>query len=362
MRIEEIDQNFSVPHSVPDTDLAYHTVREAPFALHGLYEPQRPGDFRRMPDAVARTVSPGVTELARHTAGGRVRFATDSDLIVLRAVIPVASRMPHMPSSGAGGFDLYVDDPDSGISRYYRTLMPSVDMAPGYEAAVRFPDRRMRNITIHFPLYAGVGDAWIGLREGAALSENALHYRSPLPIVYYGSSITQGGCASRPGNCYQNILSRRLHLDHINLGFSGSGRGEDTMIAYLASLPLCAFVSDYDHNAPDVAHLEKTHFRLYQAVRAAHPDVPYLMLSRCDFDSAYHENIRRREVVYATYRAARAAGDQQVYYIDGASVFRGPWEDMCTVDGVHPNDVGFALLADAIGAELQRAFTQATLA
>ena len=82
------------------------------------------------------------------------------------------------------------------------------------------------------------------------------------------------------------------------------------------------------------------------------------MISRYDFDCAYDENIIRRDVIYDTYRYARQNGDNNVYYIDGASVFRGPYEDMCTVDGTHPNDLGFALLADAIGAELKRAFTQ----
>jgi len=89
--------------------------------------------------------------------------------------------------------------------------------------------------------------------------------------------------------------------------------------------------------------------------------MPYIMLSRPDFDSAfgyYDDNILRRAVVFDTYRFARDRGDRNVYYIDGQSIFRGKYTNMCTVDGSHPTDLGFALMADAIEAELQRAMTQ----
>lgn len=176
--------------------------------------------------------------------------------------------------------------------------------------------------------------------------------------VLYKQFNTHLGCASRPGNCYQNILARQMHMDFLNLGFSGCGKAEDAMIDYLAGLPMVAFISDYDHNAPDAEHLKKTHFKLYEAVRKTHPNMPYIMLSRYDFNSHYEENIERRDVIYETYRRARAAGDRNVFYIDGASVFRGQYQEMCAVDGTYPNDLGFALLADAIGAELKIAMTQ----
>ena len=185
-----------------------------------------------------------------------------------------------------------------------------------------------------------------------------MQYRDLPPIVYYGSSITQGGCASRPGNTYQSVLSQRLNIDHINLGFSGNGKGEDSIVEYMASLKMSAFVSDYDHNAPSVEHLRNTHCKMYQKIRAAHPDIPYIMLSRPDFDHAYNDSIRRRDVIYETFRYAHAQGDRNVYFIDGASIFRGKYADMCTVDGCHPTDLGFALMADAIEAELERAMTQ----
>lgn len=355
--IEEIDRNLRICGVSNRENLTFYDVRQEPFRVYGLYDYRNQPAFVRMPEEAAGAVSDQVLQLSRNTAGGRVRFSTDSEVIVLHAVMPCVCLMPHMAMTGSAGFDLYVDDPDTGISRYWRTFVPPTNMKDGYESEIRFLSRKMRSLTIHFPLYSNVKTLLIGLERDAAAGEG-LPYRNELTVVCYGSSITQGGCASRPGNCYQNILSRRLQLDFLDLGFSGNGRAEDRMLDYLAELPMSAFLSDYDHNAPDAEHLRKTHYRLYEAVRRTHPEIPYIMLSRYDFDSHYEENITRRDVIYETYRRARAAGDRNVYYIDGASVFRGRYQEMCTVDGTHPNDLGFALLADAIEAELRVALTQ----
>lgn len=358
--IERIDRNLQVDATVNDPDIVWHDVREAPFRVYGLYDYREQAVFCRMPQEVAHAVSEGVETLARSTAGGRVRFSTDADRIAIRALMPKICRMPHMALTGSVGFDLYLDDPKSGVSRFVRAFVPPFHPKDGYESLIALPSRKLRHFTIHFPLYSDVAALSVGLPKGATLGEG-LTYRAELPVVYYGSSITQGGCASRPGNAYQNIVSRHLGLDHINLGFSGSGRGEDAMIDYLASLSMCAFVSDYDHNAHDAAHLERTHYKLYAAIRKAHPSIPYIMLSKCDFDSDYEANVCRRNVVFDTYRRAWADGDRNVYYIDGASIFRGQELDSCTVDGTHPTDHGFVLMANAVEAELKRALTQGLL-
>lgn len=346
------DQNLTVESTLGRTDVVFYDVRKVPFSLHGLYQPQEPGPFRRLPDAVAEATSPGVQALYTNTAGGRVRFATDSPYVAIRVRMPGVCHMSHMPLLGSAGFDLYLDRPAQGDSRYIASFMPPMDMTDGYESIHSFGAPALRYMTIHFPTYSPVSDVQIGVAQGSVLAEG-MPYRPLPPIVYYGSSITQGGCVSRPGNTYQSIISRRLRVDHINLGFSGNGRAEPAIVSHMASMSMSAFVSDYDHNAPDADYLRATHERMYRAIRGAHPDIPYVMLSRPDFlfDPTCPE---RRDVVYETYRRARADGDRKVFYIDGESLFRGPYEDMCTVDGCHPNDLGFALMADAIGAELAR--------
>ena len=186
-----------------------------------------------------------------------------------------------------------------------------------------------------------------------------MKYRNELPIVYYGSSITQGACASHPGNAYENVISRELGLDFINLGLSGNGKGEDVMVEYLASLPMLAFVSDYDHNAHTWEHLANTHCKLYRTIREKHPDIPYLMITRPDdYSTHYDVTLSNRDVIMETFRYARERGDGNVYYLDGSEIFRGAHEDQCTVDGTHPNDFGFSLMADAIGCALRRMLMQ----
>ena len=355
--IDQIDKNFAVETALEEKDIRFWDVRRDPFEVYGLYNYRTEPQFKRLPDEIGKNVNAGVAKLYLNTAGGRVRFSTDSQYVAIHAKMNDIGRMPHMPFSGSSAFDLFIDEPQSGISRFHRPFMPDLKMTDGYEAIVRFPTRRMRYFTIHFPSYSNVIDLFVGLQKDAAVG-GGMKYRDVPPVVYYGSSITQGGCSSRPGNIYQNVVSRRLGLDYLNLGFSGNGKAEDLIVDYMAGLSMSAFVSDYDHNAPNAEYLAQTHCKMYQKIRAANPDIPYIMMSRVDFDCNYNENVARRDVIIDTYRYARAQGDRNVYLIDGESVFRGKYVDLCTVDGVHPNDLGFALMADAVEATLTRALTQ----
>ena len=167
------------------------------------------------------------------------------------------------------------------------------------------------------------------------------------PFVTYGSSITQGGCASRSGNAYPSILSRRFSYDHINLGFSGSARAEDAIIEYLANLDMSFFIYDYDYNAPSNEHYAATHEKLFKAVRAAKPDLPILILTR----PHYYLNsvgVARREIALKTYENAIAAGDKRVWFMDGPQLM-ALCKDEGTVDNCHPTDFGFASMAKTLG-------------
>ncbi len=355
--ITKIDKNLEVKEKIDEAGMAFYDIRKSPFEVYGFYNYKTESVFRRLPDDVAERVSENVRKLAKNTAGGRVRFSTDSDVIAIKAVMPSICRLAQCSLVGFGGFDLYVDEPKHGISRFHRAFIPPFGAKGEYEAEVRFNSRKLRYITINFPPYSSVTELLVGIKDDAVLGEGA-KYRKVAPILYYGSSITQGGFVSRPGNGYQNMICRRNNIDFINFGFSGSGKAEDAIVEYMAGLEISAFVCDYDHNAPDVEHLENTHYKMYEKIRESHPTIPYIMISKPDFDSNYVTSIPRRNVIFDSYRRARDNGDLNVYYIDGASIFRGPFEDSCTVDGTHPNDLGFSYMADAIEAELKRALTQ----
>lgn len=162
-----------------------------------------------MPESVAKNVTRGVDALHTNTAGGRVRFKTDSQYIAIHAEMDGLGKMPHFALTGAIGFDLYVNN------KYEKTFVPPFDIKDGFESIVEFSNKELREITINFPLYSNVNDLYIGLQNDAIVKE-ASPYKNTKPIVYYGSSITQGGCASRPGMAYQSILSRRFNHDFVN--------------------------------------------------------------------------------------------------------------------------------------------------
>ena len=143
-------------------------------------------------------------------------------------------------------------------------------------------------------------------------------------------------------------------MDFINLGFAGSGLAEESIARYIASLRMSVFVADYDHNAPNPTYLEPSAERLYRIIREAQPTLPYLFMTKPDFYiSRYHENLLRRDVIYEIYQQARREGDQNVYFIDGSSLFRCDDGDMATVDRTHPNDYGFYRMAKAVESELR---------
>jgi hypothetical protein len=133
-------------------------------------------------------------------------------------------------------------------------------------------------------------------------------------------------------------------MDYVNLGFSGCGKAEDTMIEYLKVLSTSVFVSDYDYNAPDPEYLRNTHYKLYEAIRQAHPDIPYIMVTKPDHHGT-PTDYARRQVVMESYMKARENGDENVYFIDGTMFFAGDEFDAHTVDGCHPNDLGFYRMA-----------------
>ena len=258
-----------------------------------------------------------------------------------------------MPLSGQCGFDLYTYSSKNHTYKFIKALIPPIDSCDCY-SFVADTNGKMTDYILNFPLYDYVDKLYIGVSENAKFEEPA-KYSNSLPVVFYGSSITQGGCASRSGNCYQNFLSRSLNMDYVNLGFSGSCMAEDSMIDYLAGLDMSVFVCDYDHNAPNAEHLRNTHYKIYESIRAKHPNLPYIILTKPNYNigSAYDDE--RRNVILETFSKAIANGDKNIYFVDGASLFAGDEWDACTVDGCHPNDLGFYRFAKALYPTLKTA-------
>jgi lysophospholipase L1-like esterase len=148
-------------------------------------------------------------------------------------------------------------------------------------------------------------------------------------------------------------VARELDLDHINLGFSDSARGDKAMAEYIASTPMSAFVYDYDHNAHNPQWLQDTHYPFYEIIRKAQPEIPIICMSRAsmgkfNWPGRFENDEKRRLIIQETVRRAKENGDNNIYFIDGANAFGAPNPTDCFVDGTHPNDVGFHYMAKAV--------------
>ncbi len=346
--IAKLDKNFKVETKIDKPDIKFYNCEDAPFKIYGVF---KEGEvFVRMPMKTARSVSEGVVGLNSMTAGGRIRFVTNSKYVAISVKFGTIHKMPHMALTGIAGFDVFTKSKNSSEERYRGTFRPPFEVTDGFEGVIEFPDESEKTVTINMPLFSTIKNIYVGLSDKADVSE-APEYTFNKPIVYYGSSITHGGCASKPGSAYQSIISRRFDCDFINLGFSGNAKGEQEMAEYIASLDnMWIFVYDYDHNAPSAEHLESTHEKMFKVIRSAHPNLPIIIMSKPKYYLP-EGDVKRRDVIKRTYDNALASGDKNVYFINGPELME-PVGDNGTVDGVHPTDSGFFFMAQRLSEEI----------
>ena len=343
MRLQNVDKNFIVNEDIDSKGINYYKIPNDNFDLYGVFYDYKNGRFTRMDQDIADQVNDGVKILASNTSGGRLRFSTDSDVFSITVKYEELCKMEHMALEGSSGFML-VEENDDGSTGFYKMLPPTWDQVNGYTVSVNLPKGKMRKYILWFPLYNGVSELTIGLDSNAKVTHGR-KYRDIKPVLYYGSSITQGGCASRPDNDYMSLISKWSNIDFINLGFSGSGKAEDIMVDYLTKFDCSLFVCDYDHNAPDAEYLEKTHFRLYERYRKIRKDTPILFLTSPNDAFEIEERNARYKIIRTTFEKAKRAGDKNVYFMDGRKFFNNEDRMNFTVDGAHPTDLGFYVMA-----------------
>ncbi len=343
MDFTKIDKNMKVETKIERDGLKFYDIDEAPFKIHGVF---REGDrYVRMPRAVADSVNDSICWLNGHTSGGRIRFVTDSPYIAVKLQVSAASKFSFFSLTGIMGCDVY-----SG-KRYFGTIIPPLDTTTEYENVVDIADPQEREYTINMPIYACVHKVYIGIKDGCSL-KSANDYKITKPVVFYGSSVTQGGCASRPGNTYPAQISRELDCDFISLGFAGSAKAEDEIAQYISTLDMTALFYDYDYNAPSTEHYKNTHERMFKIIRAAQPNLPIIMTSRPKKHLEADE-IERVNVMMRTYQNAIDAGDKNVYYIKGQDLLVDILGETALIENCHPNDAGFASMAYVMGNKLK---------
>ncbi len=351
--IKDIDKNFEIKTSIDIKGIRFFDPKEAPFKIHGVSYVD--GAYRRLPEEIAAATSDSVKWLSVNTAGGRVRFMTDSPYVAVQTKMASVAKMAGFAMTGSSAFDIYAENADGYV--YANSLMPYFDFSDGYESVIFLPgntaENKMREITLNFPLYSSVEELYVGI-DGDSRLEAAPDYKISCPVVFYGSSITQGGCASRPGNAYQCLLSRKFGFDFVNLGFAGSALAEDAIADYISTLETPLFVYDYDYNAPNVAHLEATHEKMFLKFRETHPETPVIFMSK-PVHYLNADDAARLEVIRKTYNNALARGDRNVYLVSGPELMElAGCEGL--VDACHPNDLGFGSMARALTPIFEKIF------
>ncbi len=310
----------------------------------GVVDPVR-DLYQRMDCETAKKISEGTYLRSWTAGGGRIRFRTDSKTLTVRAELYENYPDSCIPLPGSAGFDVILG---SGFdSTYLGVVAPDNYEELSFEYTFELPGSAEKNVTIGMPRNMRVKNVMLGIDDGAKLFA-PVPYKYDGKIVFYGSSVTEGGCVSRPGLAYPAIVSRMLDMDYVNLGMSGAAKGELGMADYINSQGFRIIMMDYDGNAPNAEYLRATHEPFYRRLREGDPDVPIIMMSRSNFDKNIPESIERREVIKDTYAKARTEGDKNVYFIDGEMNFGETGREYCRVDIDHPNDLGHMRMAEHV--------------
>ena len=326
--------------TVEKEPLEYHDGKD--FLLEGTSFPDsvRVRYYDRFPGYAKEMVHPHVWYLSRCAAGLSVRFRTNSPRLGVKWEILRDRQENHMPATGIKGLDLYSLVDNEWV--YINTAKPS-----GVENKYLLTDAAegsMREYRLYLPLYDGLEKLEIGISPGAVIERPQQEEWSMKPIVFYGTSITQGGCASRPGMAYSNIISRKLNVECMNLGFAGNGKMEQGVARLMSEIDASMYVIDCIGNMT-VAQVHQNVSPLVEILRSKHPHTPIIFVESLMFERTFMNDSLRNTVVAKNkalkqeYVELARNRDGHIYYI-GVRHATGKDREG-TVDGIHLNDLGF---------------------
>ena len=313
--------------------------------------------YDRLPSGVTTNVNGGVRSMKHHTAGMQFRFKTGSKSLAFKWIpYNPGLSMDHMPSTGVSGIDIYRRDAKTGKWRYVTTGRIHDGKKGG---SLKIGWRPGDECLVNLPLYNGIREFSLGIDPGAEIAPPGPRKSGiDKPVVFYGTSITHGGCASRPGMAFVNIVGRDLDVPVVNLGFSGSGVMEYEMSEHLARIDASCYVLDCLWNMGSAAgcpkkgcNVEDNYEPFIRNLRRLRPGVPIVMAEMCD---VWNGGPNARDVfTRKLYEKLVAEGWDNLVYLPK----KGMYPDDCegTVDGCHPNDWGMMHLAREFGGAVRQA-------
>ncbi len=344
--IARFDPNMAVEKAVVTNGVKWIDGRYLP--LEGRVFSDVTHYYDRLPSNVTDKVNGGVRSMKSYSAGMQFRFTTDSKKLSFKWV-PTNSRlsMDHMPATGVSGIDVYRYSEKSGKWIYVKT--GRISGASG--GSLSIPWTPGTPCLVNLPLYNGIKSFKLGIDEAATVSEAPAHKSGVTkPVVFYGTSITHGGCCSRPGLSFVNLVGRDLDVPVVNLGFSGSGRMELEMSEHLARIDASCYVLDCIWNM-NIGLVKSNYEPFIRNLRRLRPDTPIVMAEWCDVYCKPGD--ARDAFMKDLYKRLVAEGWKNLVYLPKEGMFSGDREG--TVDGCHPNDLGMRTLADAFGGAVRQA-------
>ena len=320
-----------------------YTFRDYPIKVFGIPHFDKHKTLERLPKELIEKI-PSLSFLGRRPMGARLGFRTNSEKITIKIEFETLGIDVGMSIYACQSAYVFVGDrPTSrylGLSNVYNyeNKIFEKTFTKGGE---------MEDVTIFLPRNEVIRNVWIYIDDEAGI-EPPTPYKYSKPALFYGSSITEGGIACNVCNGYNAMISRHLDMDYYNLGFSGNAKGELEMADFISTVDMSVFVYDYDHNAPTVEHLQKTHEPFFKRIRENCPTLPIVMMSR-PYAVYGEDECARRNIIKTTYENAVKSGDKNVYFIDGESYFKDdPDREICFIDTIHPNDLGFFKMTQVI--------------
>ena len=342
-----------------------------PFRISGFpfYEQDRV--YRRMPLNTAEALPEAVYGLAEETAGGQIRFhAKLKDLAIQVSLAAKPAffaniKSPHLAVTSKSAFDLYLSK-DGKDYVFYNVAKGMNETDRFYtHKFVDFQEAEEVDVLLNFPLYGGVDKILIGVDDEAEISAPHYQFRTNKKIAIYGGSIEQGACASRPGMCFTNMLSRWLDTEFYDFGFNSSGKGEPEVAKAIAGVPdLSALIITMEGNCPDGAWLEEKLREFIKIFRKEYPVAPVIVMpfffSGQDmlhpwWHSQREEKLTAQEKVVAE---RKTAGDENIYLfykndtLPQSVMDHSVWHE-ATVDGLHCTDLGYYWVAEKLAAFLK---------
>ena len=315
--------------------------------------------YSRLPADMKPYPRKAVWELGQNSAGLAIRFSSDSRTIGIRWTLLNYFIMHHMAGTGIRGIDLYQLD-ENDHWQFVGTAIPNGKDTTKTQIVVSGMDGKDHDYMAYLPLYDGVTKVEIGVTQGAKVGmphREVLVKGKEKPIVFYGTSITQGGCASRPGMVYTSIISRALQKECVNLGFSGNARMDKALAEMVARIDADQYVIDCLENCTlKVMQDSAWYFLTYLAKKR--PEAPIYMVEHIWFSHALvnkpvHDQIAEKNAYWhEIYLKLRKEGYDNFRYIP-ADNLTGP-DGEGAVDGCHQTDLGFLRMSEEFLRHLKR--------